>query len=148
MMAAAVEHAKPRPAPGSRVGLAGAAIAIATDLLYLSIIVSQDPVDWARVSFYAGAILLAGSASVVASVARVGFAIRLVLYASAVGALLSLGILGLLSIGLPLLVAGVLVILAWRRAWGIAPAGSRGPLPSLLAFVAGALVPLVGLAIR
>jgi hypothetical protein len=130
---------------GSRFGSAAAVLAIATDVLYLGIIASQDPVEWVRVTLVAGAILLAGAAAAVATLANLSIAIRLVLFAAAAGGLLSLGVLGLFSIGLPLFVAGILSSISWQRVW--AGTGDRRLVPSLLAFVAAALVPFVAVMI-
>jgi hypothetical protein len=54
-------------------------------------------------------------------------------------------VLGLFSIGLPLFGAGVLSEISWQRVW--AGTGDRRLAPSLLAFVAAALLPFVAVAI-
>jgi hypothetical protein len=97
------------------------------------------------VTLVAGAILLAGAAAAVATLANLSISIRLVLFAAAAGGLLSLGVLGLFSIGLPLFVAGILSSISWQRVW--AGTGDRRLVPSLLAFVAAALVPFVAVMI-
>jgi hypothetical protein len=144
-MAAGADQPGRRDIAGSRLGTAAAVLAIGTDLLYLGIIVSQDPVEWGRVILVAGAILLAGAAAGVAALAHLRVATRLVLLAAAAGGLLSLGVLGLFSIGLPLFVAGVLSEISWQRVW--AGTGDRRLAPSLLTFVAAALLPFVAVAI-
>jgi hypothetical protein len=128
---------------GSRLAVSAAVIAFATDALYLGIILSQDPVEWGRVAVIAGCILVAGAIAAVAAVAGLPRATRLLLLAIAAGGLLTLGYLGLFSIGLPLLVAGILSSVAWQRVWAeTGPAGARPVLPSALGFLAAALVPL------
>lgn len=144
-MAAEADRAGTPPVARSRLGTTAAVLAVGTDLLYLGIIVSQDPVDWARVIFFSGAIALAGAAAGAASIADLTPAIRLMLFAAAAGCLLSLGVIGLFSVGLPLFVAGILCAIAWQRAWaGVGSTGPRRWLPSVLAFAAAALVPLAG----
>jgi hypothetical protein len=140
-MAAASHTVVTRPA-GSRLGIAAAVIAIATDALYLAIIVSQDPVEWGRVIAVAGCILAFGGSAGWASVGTSSSPTRLVLLAIGAGGLLTLGFLGLFSIGLPLFVAGILTVVAWQRVW--AETGSQSPragLPSAFGFLAAALVP-------
>jgi hypothetical protein len=130
-----------RPA-GSRLGVAAAVIALVTDALYLGIIVTQDPVEWGRVVLIAGCILAFGGSAAAGAVAPVPGPARFVFLAIAAGGLLTLGYLGLFSIGLPLFVAGILSAVAWQRVWVEAGSGGARPvLPSVLGFVAAALVP-------
>jgi cytochrome bd-type quinol oxidase subunit 2 len=95
-----------------RVGpaLVGALLAVATDVLYLWIMFHQgDPVNVAVVTAVAGVILLAALVVVVATFVIHGRGSRSLLFAAAF-VLLALGVLGLMSIGLPLLCAGALTI--------------------------------------
>jgi hypothetical protein len=144
-MVAASDRPGQEQVAGSRLGAAAAVLALGTDVLYLGIIVSQDPVEWARVTLVAGAILLAGAVAAVASRPRPTPSMRLALFAAAAGGRLSLGVLGLFSVGLPLFVAGILSAISWQRVW--AGTGDRHPVPSLLAFVAAALVPFIAVVI-
>ena len=142
-MAAASPSVVPRPA-GSRLGIAAAAVAIVTDALYVGIIVSQDPVEWGRVVAIAACILAFGGSAASASVGTLSPPTRLVLFAIGAGGLLTLGFLGLFSIGLPLFVAGILTVAAWQRVWAETGSGSaRSVLPSAIGFFAAALVPFV-----
>ena len=108
---------------GSRTGavpaLAGAVLALLTDVLYLAIIRGQDtgePGDWARVSVVAGVILaLATCAGVAALAAGVAPPLRKVLLGIATVGLFVMGVLGLMSIGLPLLGAALLCLTGWLR---------------------------------
>jgi hypothetical protein len=105
--------------PGSRLALAAAVVAVATDALYLAIIRSQgpgEPGDWLTVPLVASAILVfAACAGVAALAAGPAPSTRRVLLLVATLGLFVMGILGLLSIGLPLLVAAILCLIAWTR---------------------------------
>jgi hypothetical protein len=130
-----------RPA-GSRLGIAAAAIAIVTDAFYLGIIVTQDPVEWGRVGAVATVIFAMGVSAGAGAVGAIARPTRLVLLAIGAGGLLTLGYLGLFSIGLPLFVGGILSAVAWQRVWVEAGSGgARQVLPSALGFFAAALVP-------
>lgn len=139
------DHAVGPAVTRSRLGTVAAVLAVGTDLLYLGIIAVQEPVDWPTVIFFATIIFLAGAAAGVASTPDRALAMRLLLFAAAAGGLLCLGIIGVFSIGLPLLVAGILCAIAWQGAWAAGdPTGARAWVPSLVAFGAAALLPLGG----
>ncbi len=139
------DHAVRPAIARSRLGTAAAVLTVGTDLLYLGIIAVQEPVDWPTVIFFATTIFLAGAAAGVASTPDRTLAMRLLLFAAAAGALLCLGIIGVFSIGLPLLVAGTFCAIAWLGAWAAGdPTGARAWVPSLVAFGAAALLPLGG----
>ena len=110
--------------PGARLALSAAVVAVATDALYLAIIRSQgpgEPGDWVTVTVVASAILVfAACAGVAALAAGPTPSTRRVLLLIATTGLFVLGILGIFSIGLPLLVAGILCLIAWTRT-AIAP---------------------------
>ena len=90
--------------------LVAALLAVATDVLYLWIIFHQgDPVNVAVVTAVAGVMLLAALVVVVATFAIHGPSSRSLLFVAAF-VLLALGVLGLMSIGLPLLCAGALTM--------------------------------------
>ena len=106
-----------RGRPGAAFATAAAVVALSTDVLYLSIIGSQgeqDPGEWVTVAVVALVILaLAGCAGAAAAGTRP--ATRKVLLAIAAAGLLILGLLAIFSIGLLLLVAGLLSVVAWVR---------------------------------
>jgi hypothetical protein len=96
-----------------------AVVAVATDALYLAIIRSQglgEPGDWVTVTVVASAILaFAACAGVAALAPGPTLPARRVLLLVATVGLFVMGVLGIFSIGLPLLVAGVLCLIAWTR---------------------------------
>lgn len=142
-------HARPAPAvsvPVSRLGVAAGTVALAVDGLYLWIIWSQDtPTHLGRVAFVAAAIAAAGASALLGATRETAVG-RLPFLGAATGALLSLGYLGLFSIGLPLLVAGGLVAGAWVTTSGAA--GPRHPRERAIAIafsIVGAALPWFGI---
>jgi hypothetical protein len=125
-------------------GLAAAGIAAATDAVYLLVIESEEePNNMRRVSLVAATIGTAACAAAIGSlISRAG--VRLVLLGSAATALIVWGILGILSIGLPLAVAGVLCIYATTDS--IDEAGEGGRRAALLASVAVVALTVFGIA--
>ena len=111
--------------PGSVAGVVGSLLVVATAVLYLVVIGLQGNVDTRRVAsvliMLAACALLAMYASW-ASSARV----RSVVFAIAAGALFGLGWLGIFSIGLLLIAAGVLLLVAASRALAADRSGSVG----------------------
>jgi hypothetical protein len=105
--------------PGTRLALAAALVAVSTDALYLAIIRAQapgEPGDWVTVTVVASVILaLAVCAGVAAVSAAAGPAIRRALLLIATVGLFVMGVIGILSIGLPLLAAAILCLIAWTR---------------------------------
>ncbi len=105
--------------PGTRFALAAAVVAVVTDALYLAIIRAQgpgEPGDWVTVTVVASVILvLAACAGVAAVAAGPTPSTRRVLLLIATAGLFVMGVLGIFSIGLPLLVAGILCLIAWTR---------------------------------
>jgi hypothetical protein len=109
----------------SKPALIGALVAAADGVLYVVLIRSQGGFqdERGRVLFVAS--FVAGLAAVALAGALVRRpAVRIALLAVATGGLLTLGLLAMLSIGLPLEIAGVLTTVAWIRAWGD---GQMGP---------------------
>jgi hypothetical protein len=106
--------------PGTWLALSAAVVAVATDVLYLAIIRAQgpgEPGDWVTVTVVASVILaLAACAGVAAVAAGPAPSTRRVLLLIATAGLFVMGVLGIFSIGLPLLGAGVLCLIAWTRA--------------------------------
>jgi hypothetical protein len=121
------------------------AIAAVTDVGYLVIIVAQGgPSDATRVVFVALAI---GVAAVCAGfgATRARRIDRLPWLGAATGMLLVLGYLGLFSIGLPLLIAGVLSAVAWITTSGSAGAGRRERVLAVVLALAGAVLPVAAI---
>ena len=140
--AAPIPHRTER-APGASFAIAAAIIAVVIDGLYLAIILSQDPVEWARTIVVAAFILV--SAVCALGVAFGPAVSRPLLAAAASGGLVTLGVLGLFSIGLPLLVAGALAIVAWVRV--ARGTGARLAFLCAGAFVAAGAVLVAGIAL-
>jgi hypothetical protein len=110
-------------------------------VVYLAIIRSQGDGPELRVILIASCIAAAGSCAVAAAWPASPHR-RLVLMTAAAGGLISLGIIGMWSIGLPLFVGGVLATIgSIRLAHSI---GRNGPsrLPALAAGIAGFLLPV------
>jgi hypothetical protein len=134
-------------APGRALASVAAGLAIFTDVAYVAIILGQDEAALARVVAIASCILAAGLATGVGGRADLSSAVRLPLLGGAAGGLLSLGVLGLFSIGLPLFVGGVLAVTAWvrvARSGGIAQ-GTRTR--SMLAVLLGLTLPVAAVAL-
>jgi hypothetical protein len=136
-------HARPTPlvpARPSRLGLSAAAIAVAVDVAYVWIIAAQGgPTDGARVAFVALAIAAAAACAGIGSTRPSPLA-RLPWLGAATGALVGLGVIGLFSIGLPLLVAGFLAGMASLTTSG--SAGLGHPRERTLAAVFGLAAPV------
>jgi hypothetical protein len=140
--AAPIPHRADR-VPGASFAIAAAIIAIVVDGLYLAIIVSQDPIEWGRTIVVA--VFILGCAACALGVAFGPAGARPVLAAAASGGLMTLGVLGLFSIGLPLLVAGALAIVAWVRV--ARGTGARLGFLCAGAFVAAGAVLVAGIAL-
>ena len=123
-----------------RRGVWPAAVAaglVACDLvLYLVVISNQGDLGRGRVWIVAMMLLVVAACCVLAAVRRDDRVRPITAWAGA-GGLLSLGVLGIFSIGLPLLVAGILMMAAAMR-MGIAR-GSE--VAAAVAFVVAAVVP-------
>lgn len=88
--------------------LVGSAVALAMDLVYIGIISGQGgPIEVPRVALVAGVILLA---AVLAFAGGMTSSRPLLIPAAVL--LLVMGFLGMFSIGLPLLAAGILTVLS------------------------------------
>jgi hypothetical protein len=125
----------PRSRPISSPSLIAALIAFADDALYILLIRSQGNAQDARVMFVA--VFIASEAVVALGAALVDTpAVRTVLLGAASGGLLALGLLGLFSIGLPLVVAGLLTTVAWTRSIGPGQPSPVKPLSFAVALVA------------
>ena len=89
------------------LGLLAGAITLADAAFYLLIISREDsPNDWAVVGLIAALIVLAGVVTIAGSMEE--GRVRTALLGAATPILLVIGFLGMFSIGLPLLIAGIL----------------------------------------
>jgi hypothetical protein len=133
-----------RPPTVSIPSLIAALIAFADDALYVLLFRSQGSSqdELARVVFF-----IASDATVALGAALVDRpAVRTVLLGAASGGLFALGLLGLFSIGLPLVVAGVLTTAAWTRSTRPSQPTSVKSLSLAVAVVAVGILP-VGIAL-
>ena len=126
-------HATARSTPISVPGIIAAIIAFGTDCLYIAIIREQGnfAVNERRVGFIAANMATAGTAALAGALTR-SVPLRLVLFGFATGALVGLGTVGFFSLGLLLLIAGIVAWFGWARsarsvgrrsrllAWGMA----------------------------
>jgi hypothetical protein len=120
------------PAPGLRrpdvfAGIAAAAIMAADDAAYAGLITAQHGPYDSRTFFIASFLLLLTIAAIVAAVSARPL-LRAALFATAAAGCLGLGIVGIFSIGAPLLLAAALAVFA----------ASRGPAAQPLYYAAGA----------
>jgi D-alanyl-lipoteichoic acid acyltransferase DltB (MBOAT superfamily) len=110
---------------------AAAAVLVAcVFVLYLVIITGQGEADVARVAFVGLMLTAAVVGCLIAAVMRDDRIRQLAAWAG-VGGLMSLGVLGIFSIGLPLLVAGILMLAAAVR-MGVPPSGPRAAVAACL----------------
>lgn len=91
----------------SIAGLTAAVVALVIDAVYISIIESQDEGEWRAALGFGLLIGAGGFAAAVGSLFRRG-PTRTTLLGAAAAVLVVVGVLGIFSIGLPLLVAGLL----------------------------------------
>jgi hypothetical protein len=125
---------------GDGLAMSAAVIVGLTTVLYVAIMVSQDEGEFARVGFVV-VLLATAIAGVVGSMTFGDLATRGAAAGFAAGVLISLGTLALLSIGLLLLIAGVLMVLWLTRTQEERRAsGGRGR--TVAACVVGAVLPL------
>jgi hypothetical protein len=102
--------ARAEGAPHGRSAAIAAGVLVALTLvLYLLVISRQSTRDMARVGLVV-ALLLAAMGGVIGAVGAAAAEARSTAGTVAAGLLLSLGVLGMFSVGLPLFVAGVLMI--------------------------------------
>jgi hypothetical protein len=131
--------------PASISGVTGSSLVLLTTVLYLVVIDSQGNVDTRRVTVWVVALVTCASLGTVASWSRPPRARSMILAATA-GALLGLGFLGIFSIGLLLVAAGVLLSVAAMNAVAEDRSGSL-LVPSVLGAVAFAGAPALVLLI-
>jgi len=91
------------------LGLAAAGVAVADTIFYVILISRQDtPTEWTTVAFVASVIML--GAVFAAAGSLVGGNARMLLLAFATTILLIVGVLAILSIGWPLIFAGIVTM--------------------------------------
>jgi len=116
-----------------------AVVIVASDfVLYLALISGQGDLGRTRVWFVALMLAAMAACCLVAALMR-DDRVRPVAAWTGAGGLLSLGVLGIFSIGLPLLVAGILMVVAALRI-GVAQSGGAR---AAAGFIVAALVPWV-----
>ncbi len=127
--------------PGVILAAVAAGIAFGMVVIYLLLIRRQGDGIGLRVLLVASCVLAAGTcaAGAVWSASRQR---RLVLMAAAAGGLTSLGIIGMWSIGLPLFIGGVLMIIGSVRLAHALRGAGRSRLPALAASVAAFFLPV------
>ena len=123
---------------GRLLPMAAAALVVLTIATYVTVIVRQQTTpDLATVGFVIALLLIALTGSV-CSLALASPDARGVAAAGASGILLSLGVLGLFSIGLLLLIAGVLLVMWMKRTRAQRGGAYRA---TVAAFLIGAVLP-------
>ncbi len=125
---------------GDALAMSAAVIVALTTVLYVTIMVSQGDGVVTRAGFVV-VLLVAAIAGVVGSMTFDDLATRGAAAGFATGVLFSLGTLALLSIGLLLLIAGVLMVV-WLIRTQEERRLSGGGLRTVIACVVGALLPL------
>lgn len=122
------------------LALGAAAVALGVDAVYVAAVLLEEGGDpGARVALVAGTVALAGAAALLAALAR-SPSVRLVLLTAAGAVLVFWGVLGLLSIGVPLLVGAVLAATAALQVAEEAPPDAFRAAIAAAVGVAGALV--------
>ena len=123
---------------GRLLPIAAAALVALTIATYVTVIVRQETTsDLATVGFVIALLLIALTGSVCALLLASPDA-RGVAAAGASGVLLSMGVLGLFSIGLLLLIAGVLLVM-WMKRTRVQRGGAYRA--TVVAFLIGAVLP-------
>jgi hypothetical protein len=133
---------------GSRLATAAGVLGLAVDLGYLVIIFNQAEHSSGRVAVVFLFILAMSLLSLLGGSAYVGSArTRVIVLGASTGGLLTAGVLGIFSIGLPLLVAGVLAAVAWARFTHSARPLPGVPLLSTVAAIGSGAILIFGIAI-
>ena len=136
-----------RTIPGKGAVGAAAGVGIVIDATYLWLIVGEGDDGLARALFVAAFIAASVTAALVAgSAAGISVRTRLVLLGVATGGFLSIGVLAILSLGFPLLVAGALCAIGWARFARSVRVPTGALLVSALAMVGAAAVLAAGIA--
>jgi hypothetical protein len=140
------QHVRPR---GSRLAVVAGLIGIAVDVGYLAIIFDEAERTSGRVLvvfsfiFVMSALALVGGSGLTTSVRTTA-----IVLGAATGGFLTAGVLGIFSIGLPLLIAGVMCAVACAGAARSAhPVPPGVPILSTVAAIASGALLMLGIAI-
>ena len=132
----------------SRLAMAAGIMGLVVDLGYLAIILDEAERDSGRVAVVFLFILAVSTLAFVGGSAFPSLPTRVIVLGAASGGLLTVGVLGIFSIGLPLLVAGAMCAVAWARLVGAAqPLPGSMPLASTIAAIASGGILLLGMAL-
>lgn len=131
----------------SWVAVAAGITGLVVDAIYVGIILAEGEAEGGRVGVVA---ILMAAYSLVAIGAGLAAGLpertRLVMLGASAGGLLTAGVLGIFSIGLPLLVAGTLCCFGWMSvARGAHPMRNGSPILSALAAVGAGAVLVLGI---
>jgi len=134
---------------GSRLAMAAGIVGLLVDAVYLGIIFDQGDLQAGRVVVVSVFILVVSALAFAGAFASTpSTRTRLTVLGAATGGLLTVGVLGIFSIGLPLLVAGVMCGVAWARfSWAARPVPAGATLLSTLAAVATGALLILGIAL-
>jgi hypothetical protein len=134
---------------GSRLATAAGIVGLAVDVAYVAIILEQGESRLGRVAFVAVFILAVSTFAIfgVSSFTR-SPGPRLIMLGAAAGGFLTIGVIGIFSIGLPLLVAGTMCGIAWvRSARAMRPVPGGVPLLSGSAAIATGAILVFGISL-
>ncbi len=134
---------------GSRFAMAAGIVGLIIDATYLGIIFEQGDAEVGRVAVVAVFLLAVSLLALAGAFASTPSArTRLTLLGAATGGLLTAGVVGIFSIGLPLLVAGVACGVAWARfARAERPVPAGAPLLSAMAAIGTGAFLVLGIAL-
>lgn len=124
-----------------KLGLIAAAVAVGTALAYVVLISSEGERKDIGVAVFVTALIGGAGAAAWVGAVTPDLAKKRILLGAATGALLSMGILAIFSIGLLLLVAGIVSAVAWVR--GMVAQGGASRLTAVGAFLAAAAAPFL-----
>ena len=113
--------------PGRALAIVAGVIALAMTVLYLALITSEDEADAGVVAIVTAVLVILGAAALAAGlVVAWPPRTRLIVLGATTGGLLAAGVLGIFSIGLPLIVAAVCCLFAWGRVGVLGTARALG----------------------
>jgi hypothetical protein len=136
----AVERPSSERPAGSLVAIGAAGVTLVTAVVYVALIVAQGSADPASVAVVTALLLALAACALVGGLRRTSD--RVIALGAATGGLIGAAILSLFSIGVLLLVAGGLSLVAWVRA-GVEASRRQ----QLLAALAGVLAAVGQLAL-
>jgi hypothetical protein len=134
---------------GPRLAMVAGIVGLVVDAAYLGIIFDQGDVEAGRVAVVSVFVLAVSALALVGAVASApSSGTRLVVLGAATGGLLTVGVLGIFSIGLPLLVAAVLCAVGYAQvARAVRPVPAGAPLLATLAGIVTGAVLILGIAL-